>query len=105
MPRQTSPGGCLSLFLISNAHNLLAKPPVHVSYEVRPLGLPADEGLCFLTQITGEFDGGGEGVRVFRRDGQWQVRAKAACEQNQGVCESKPVKVAAACYGFDQKRP
>lgn len=35
--------------------------------------LPADKGFCFVSGMGGNFEGGGEGVRVFVDDGAWWV--------------------------------
>lgn len=56
------------------------------SGEVRMM--PENEGICSLSSVTGKFEGGGEGVYVFTRDGFWylsgwsqqvEVAASARC--------------------------
>lgn len=32
-----------------------------------------DEGICFLTMVTGKFEGGGERVRVYRSKDHWYL--------------------------------
>ena len=42
------------------------------------LGVDAKEGFCFLTGISGKFEGRGEEVRVYTQKGRWflEVRSK-----------------------------
>jgi len=52
-----------------------AKPRiVRWSHGDKPIRLlPADKGFCFVSGMGGNFQGGGEGVRVFVDDGAWWV--------------------------------
>lgn len=39
-----------------------------------PLGVKVGEGFCFLTRITGDFDGGGEVVQIAESDGRFLLK-------------------------------
>ena len=52
------------------------------------------EAFCFLTEISGKFDGGREYVRVVPTRTHWQLIASAA--------PNKPVKAVARCVYYDQ---
>ena len=61
----------------TSTHKHLRQTVTHMRTE--QLKFAADEGICFLTRVDGDFDGFGEGARVFRRDGQWLLRVKSDC--------------------------
>lgn len=56
-----------------------------------PLGLGADEGICYLSSVRGNFRGDGERVWVAQEDGQWRLR---------GTSRSQGVHVEAHCWRF-----
>jgi hypothetical protein len=70
--------------------------------------IPVEDGFCYFHEISGDFDGSGEGVRIYPKDGVWYLRAKAACTGNEGwfgggACdERKNVRAKATCYKYDQ---
>jgi hypothetical protein len=81
----------------------------HVKYRrTEQLEMPADAGVCYLTRIHGQFDGVGEGARVFRRDGYWQLRIKSGCKSSgvlAGTCHTwRDIGAEATCFGFDQQQ-
>jgi hypothetical protein len=75
---------------------------------VDELMIPTDDGICYFKNIAGDFDGGGEGVRILKKDGSWYLRAYAACKDHAGwfgtgACEDrKNVTATASCYLYDQ---
>lgn len=72
------------------------------------LMIPVDDGLCYLKEINGDFDGGGEHIRIVQKDGFWQLRAKAACTDHDGLfgggdCNTRKwLQGKASCYLYDQ---
>jgi hypothetical protein len=57
---------------------------------------PWIDGLCYLTKISGNFDGGAEQLRVrSSTDGWWYVEAKAA--------SGKATSGSARCMAYDQR--
>ena len=65
--------------------------------------------FCYLNQISGQFDGGGEQVRIEERDNNWWLVAKAGCEKKKligsGCKERKHVSAEARCYLYNQTTP
>ena len=41
---------------------------------VHDLGQPVDRTACFLTGVTGKFEGGGENGRIYAENGTWHIR-------------------------------
>ena len=67
-----------------------------------------DEKFCFLTRVTGEFDGPTERARVYRDGATWVLSARSACAKNKGFlgmgpkCKKwKKLKATARCYAYD----
>jgi hypothetical protein len=54
-----------------------------------------DQGVCGFTRIAGNFDGGGEWVRIYQNGGQWFIKASAAA--------GKAVYGKARCLAYDQR--
>jgi hypothetical protein len=54
-----------------------------------------DQGVCGFTRIAGNFDGGGEWVRIYQNGGQWFIKAQAAA--------GKGVYGKARCLAYDQR--
>jgi hypothetical protein len=68
-----------------------------------------DDKFCYLTRVTGEFDGPTERARVYRDGRQWILSARSACKKNKGLfgwgseCKNwKKLKASARCYDYDQ---
>jgi len=68
-----------------------------------------DDKYCYLTRVTGEFDGPTERARVYRDGTQWILSARSACKKNKGVlglgpkCKDwKKMRATARCYEYDQ---
>jgi hypothetical protein len=57
-----------------------------------PLGVRATEGLCFLTMVSGKFEGAGEEVSVYVEDGRWRLG---------GWSRQKDVAAAARCVKWE----
>ncbi len=72
---------------------------------------PADEALCYLTKVSGKFDGGGERVRLEQRDGYWFIKANAGCDNwgsnasaNRKHCSDwKQVVAQTRCVAYNQR--
>jgi hypothetical protein len=80
-----------------------------VNKQVTKSLIPVNEGICYLTHVGGELDGGGEVAEVRRRREFWQVRAKGTCKNrwfNSYNCkpntEYKGIEAKARCYRYNQ---
>ena len=54
--------------------------PDNCSWVDREL-IPAKEGICYLTRVSGQFEGSGEHVEVALRGGSWYLRGHS-CQNN-----------------------
>jgi len=54
-----------------------------------------NQGICSFTRMAGNFDGGGERVRIFQNGGQWFVQASAAA--------GKGIYAKVRCMAYDQR--
>jgi len=54
-----------------------------------------NQGVCSFTRMAGNFDGGGERVRIFQNGGQWFVQASAAA--------GKGIYAKVRCMAYDQR--
>jgi hypothetical protein len=73
--------------------------------------IQVNQGICYLTHVGGELDGGGEVAEVRRRREFWQVRAKGVCENTKWFgwsdkCKKnsqfKGIEAKAQCYRYNQ---
>ena len=73
---------------------------------------PLNESICFLERISGQFDGGGESIKLVQKDNHWHLRVSSGCRVlgsggflAQGTfCEDrKDIRATARCYKFDQR--
>lgn len=68
----------------------------------------SSDAVCYLTSVSGDFDGGGEWARVVREGINWELQVGAACVDQAGFfgtgecLERKEVQASAACMDFDQ---
>lgn len=51
------------------------------------------QGFCYVSQVQGPFKGGGEYVRVTRRDGYWWLQVGAGREAENRAVEGKAICV------------
>lgn len=56
-----------------------------------------DEGFCYLTKVTGDFEGGGEDVRIVIKGGSWYLVVKSG--QQNGIGAS------ARCWKWPLRAP
>lgn len=67
---------------------------------------PSEEAHCFLTEVSGEFDGKGERASVYTEEGLWYLEISAACDKKKAFSseckEAKPIKASAQCVPYDQ---
>jgi hypothetical protein len=56
---------------------------------------PIDNGICYLTYFSGNFDGGAEEVRIFKEAGRWVLHAKSN--------SNKYIRAAARCMDYNQR--
>ena len=54
-----------------------------------------DQGVCSYTRIAGNFDGGGESLRIYKNGSQWFIKASAAA--------GKAIYGRARCMAYDQR--
>jgi hypothetical protein len=71
---------------------------------------PADSHFCYLTHVSGQFDGMGEAAYVDLKAGRWRLNVRSGCKESGGFvglgpsCErAKPMKAVANCYKYDQR--
>ena len=66
-----------------------------------------DEALCYLTKVSGEFDGAGEHASVVQDGYSWKLRTGAVCQKriprkrNKKDCDRKEIQAQARCYYYD----
>jgi hypothetical protein len=60
------------------------------------LGVRRSEGFCYLTMVSGKFEGAGEEVRIFIEDGAWRLGGKS---------RQKDLDAGARCVKWDPERP
>jgi hypothetical protein len=66
-----------------------------------------DEGICYLTKVSGEFDGGGEKASVYAGPYFWHLEVSAVCGTktarffNKSDCDRKEITAQARCYKYE----
>ena len=66
---------------------------------------PLDEAFCFLTSVSGKFDGGNEKAVVASKGDFWQLSVTSGCAKvgDFGCTQAKNVTAHARCYKYDQR--
>ena len=73
--------------------------------EEKLIGL--DEGICYLTKVSGEFDGAGEKASVYAGSYFWHLEVGSVCHSpgarffGQSDCDRKEIEAQARCYKYD----
>jgi len=69
--------------------------------------VPVDEAICYLTKVSGEFDGGGEYASISQEEYHWHLKVGSVCHGkaarwlNADNCDRKEIKAKARCYYYD----
>lgn len=66
--------------------------------------IPYHEGICYLTHVGGELDGGGERVEIYKSGDHWNLRVKGVCQTDRmwGCVNWKEVEGQARCIYYNQ---
>lgn len=71
-------GGFSDPMIAAHAGNVRKEHAVKQGQAPRYLGINEDEGFCFITGVTGKFEGGGEAIRVYvDRKGNWILEVRS----------------------------
>ncbi len=54
--------------------------------------IPVRAGICYLVEVRGEFDGGGEAVTIVNREGTWHLEGRSKTD--------KTLSAKASCWHF-----
>ena len=67
----------------------------------------AGKVFCYLTKVSGEFDGGGEKASVYTDEYHWYLEVDSVChkvgkrKRSPNDCDNKEIKATARCYYYD----
>jgi hypothetical protein len=90
-----------------------AAAPMSQKYQVSANGgkedrmIPKDEGICYLTNVSGEFDGGGERASIYLDGYHWYVSVDSVCHSwfarqlHPNDCDNKEIQATARCYKYE----